>query len=76
MIQITLPDGSLREYDQPLSVHEMAASIGLELASAAVAGRVNGVLVDCEYLIEADARVSIVTPGSRMAWRSCAAPAR
>lgn len=74
MIQITLSDGSLREYDQPLSVHEVAASIGPELAIAAVAGRVNGVLVDCEYMIEADARVSIVTLGSRTAWRSCAAP--
>ena len=76
MIQITLPDGSLREYDQPLSVHELAASIGPELASAAVAGRVNGVLVDCEYMIEADARVSIVTPrepdGLEILRRSCA----
>ncbi|MGH8375039.1 MAG: TGS domain-containing protein, partial [Pseudomonas sp.] len=76
MIQITLPDGSLREYDQPLSVHEVAASIGPELASAAVAGRVNGVLVDCEYIIEADARISIVTPrepdGLEILRRSCA----
>ena len=76
MIQITLPDGSLREYDQPLSVHEVAASIGPELASAAVAGRVNGVLVDCEYMIEANARVNIVTPnepdGLEILRRSCA----
>ncbi|VVQ10316.1 Threonine--tRNA ligase [Pseudomonas fluorescens] len=61
MIQITLPDGSLREYDQPLSVHEVAASIGPGLANAAVAGRVNGVLVDCEFMITSNARVSIVT---------------
>ncbi|MBZ9781142.1 TGS domain-containing protein [Pseudomonas sp. REP124] len=76
MIQITLPDGSLREYDQPLSVHEIAASIGSGLANAAVAGRVDGVLVDCGYLINANARVSIVTPqepdGLEILRRSCA----
>lgn len=75
MIQITLPDGSLREYDQPLTVHEIAASIGPGLASAVVAGRVNGVMVDCEFLVEADARVSIVTPqepdGLEILRRSC-----
>ncbi|KAA0963652.1 His/Gly/Thr/Pro-type tRNA ligase C-terminal domain-containing protein [Pseudomonas sp. ANT_H12B] len=76
MIQITLSDGSLREYDQPLSVYELAASIGAGLAKAAVAGRVNGVLVDCEFMIEADARISIVTPqepdGLEILRRSCA----
>ncbi|NWA04116.1 threonine--tRNA ligase [Pseudomonas gingeri] len=61
MIRITLPDGSQREYDQPLSVFEVAASIGIGLAKAAVAGRVDGHLVDCATLIERDARVSIVT---------------
>ncbi|MGN7741665.1 threonine--tRNA ligase [Pseudomonas sp. 22526] len=61
MIHITLPDGSQREYDQPLSVYEVAASIGLGLARAAVAGRVNDQLVDCSFMLEADARVSIVT---------------
>ncbi|MGE8065733.1 His/Gly/Thr/Pro-type tRNA ligase C-terminal domain-containing protein [Pseudomonas sp. NPDC089569] len=75
MIQITLPDGSLREYDQPLSVHEVAASIGPGLANAAVAGRVDGVLVDCEYMIRANARVSIVTArepdGLEILRRSC-----
>ncbi|WP_130905469.1 MULTISPECIES: His/Gly/Thr/Pro-type tRNA ligase C-terminal domain-containing protein [unclassified Pseudomonas] len=75
MIQITLPDGSLREYDQPLTVHEIAASIGLGLANAAVAGRVNGVLVDCEFMVAANARVSIVTPqepdGLEILRRSC-----
>ena len=65
MIHITLSDGSLREYDQPLSVYEFAASIGHGLAKAAVAGRVDGVLVDCEFMIETDARVSIVTPLAR-----------
>jgi threonyl-tRNA synthetase len=76
MIHITLPDGSLREYDQPLSVYEVAASISLGLANAAVAGRVDGVLVDCGFLIEGDARVSIVTPqepdGLEILRRSCA----
>jgi len=75
MIQITLPDGSMREYDQPLSVHEVAASIGPGLANAAVAGRVDGLLVDCEFVIRANARVSIVTPqepdGLEILRRSC-----
>jgi len=75
MIQITLSDGSLREYDQPLSVHEVAASIGPGLANAAVAGRVDGLLVDCEFMIRANARVSIVTPqepdGLEILRRSC-----
>ncbi|AZD05370.1 threonine--tRNA ligase [Pseudomonas chlororaphis] len=61
MIHITLPDGSQREYDQPLSVYEVAASIGLGLARAAVAGRVNDRLVDCSFMLEGDARISIVT---------------
>jgi len=76
MIHITLSDGSLREYDQPLSVYEFAASIGAGLAKAAVAGRVDGVLVDCRFMIEVDARVSIVTPqepdGLEILRRSCA----
>jgi len=76
MIHITLSDGSLREYDQPLSVYELAASISPGLAKAAVAGRVDGVLVDCEYMLERDARVSLVTPqepdGLEILRRSCA----
>ncbi|MHC8364429.1 His/Gly/Thr/Pro-type tRNA ligase C-terminal domain-containing protein [Pseudomonas sp. ZT5P21] len=76
MIHITLSNGSSREYDQPLSIYEFAASIGPGLAKAAVAGRVDGVLVDCEFLLEADARVSIVTPrepdGLEILRRSCA----
>lgn len=76
MIHITLPDGSLREYDQPLSVYELAASIGPALAKAAVAGRVDGILVDCGFVIQGDARVSIVTPqepdGLEILRRSCA----
>ncbi|MDI2592876.1 His/Gly/Thr/Pro-type tRNA ligase C-terminal domain-containing protein [Pseudomonas sp. N3-W] len=75
MIKITLPNGTLREYDQPLSVFEVAASIGFPLAKAAVAGRVDGVLVDCGFMIEGNARVSIVTPrepdGLEILRRSC-----
>jgi threonyl-tRNA synthetase len=58
---ITLPDGSRREYPNPLTVAEFAASIGAGLARAALAGRVNGRLVDTSYRIEADAQVAIVT---------------
>jgi threonyl-tRNA synthetase len=58
---ITLPDGSRREYPTPLTVAEFAASIGAGLARAALAGRVNGRLVDTSYRIEADAQVAIVT---------------
>lgn len=76
MIHITLPDGSRREYDQPLSVMEVAASISLGLAKAAVAGRVNGTLVECGFVIHEDARVSILTArepqGLEILRRSCA----
>ncbi len=58
---ITLPDGSKREYPQALTVAEVAASIGAGLAKAALAGRVDGVLVDALFLIERDAQVAIVT---------------
>jgi threonyl-tRNA synthetase len=58
---ITLPDGSKREYPQALTVAEVAASIGAGLAKAALAGRVDGVLVDASFLIERDAQVAIVT---------------
>ncbi|MDP1611749.1 MAG: threonine--tRNA ligase [Sulfuritalea sp.] len=58
---ITLPDGSKREYPQALTVAEVAASIGAGLAKAALAGRVDGVLVDTSCLIERDVQLSIVT---------------
>ena len=61
MLHITLPDGSVREFAQPVTVAEVAASIGAGLAKAALAGRVDGRLVDTGYLITADAQLAIVT---------------
>ena len=58
---ITLPDGSQRSYESPLSVLAVAADIGAGLAKATLAGKVNGELVDASYLIEQDAILSIVT---------------
>ncbi len=61
MPRITLPDGSQREYERPVSVSEIAESIGAGLARAALAGRVDGNLVDTSWLIEKDAEVAIIT---------------
>ncbi len=61
MPSITLPDGSRREFDHPLSVAEVAADIGPGLAKAALAGQVNGELVDTSYLIDEDVELGIVT---------------
>ena len=58
---ITLPDGSQKKFDSPVSVAEVAASIGAGLAKAALAGRVNGKLVDTSFVIKEDAKLSIVT---------------
>jgi threonyl-tRNA synthetase len=58
---ITLPDGSQRSFDSPVTVAQVAASIGPGLAKAALAGRLDGKLVDTSYLIERDAALSIVT---------------
>ena len=58
---ITLPDGSLRTFPAPVTVAEVAASIGAGLAKAAIAGRVDGRLVDTSHLIDGDARLAIVT---------------
>ncbi|HRD84606.1 MAG TPA: threonine--tRNA ligase [Rubrivivax sp.] len=60
-IQITLPDGAVRAFDRPVTVAEVAASIGAGLAKAALAGRVDGRLVDTSELIESDASLAIVT---------------
>jgi threonyl-tRNA synthetase len=61
MISIQLPDGSKREFAAPVTVAEVAASIGPGLAKAALAGRVDGRLVDASHRIEADAELAIVT---------------
>ena len=61
MPQITLPDGSTRQYDQPVTVAGVAESIGPGLAKAALAGRVDGELVDTSYTIDTDVNLSIVT---------------
>ena len=61
MINITLPDGSRREFDHPVSVAEIAASIGPGLAKAALAGKVDGQLVDTGFRIDRDATLEIVT---------------
>jgi threonyl-tRNA synthetase len=58
---ISLPDGSQRHFDQPVTVHEVAADIGPGLAKAALAGRVNDRLVDTSWLIQEDSRVAIIT---------------
>jgi threonyl-tRNA synthetase len=58
---ITLPDGSRREFPKSVTVAEIAASIGAGLARAALAGRVNGKLVDTSYRVEQDAQVAIIT---------------
>ena len=64
MIAITLPDGSRREYQGPVTVAEVAASIGPGLAKSALAGKVDGKVVDLSHRIEADAPLAILTDKS------------
>ncbi len=61
MVSVRLPDGSKREFENPVTVAQVAASIGSGLAKAAVVGRVDGKLVDTSYLIDKDVDLSIVT---------------
>ena len=61
MISIQLPDGSKRQYPAPLTVADVAASIGAGLAKAALAGRVDGKLVDTSHVVDRDAKLAIVT---------------
>ena len=61
MVNVTLPDGSVRQFDAPVTVAQVASSIGAGLAKAALAGRVDGELVDTSHLIDADAQLAIVT---------------
>ena len=61
MPQVSLPDGSKRDYENPVTVSEIAESIGAGLAKGALAGRVDGALVDTSYQVSCDAEVAIVT---------------
>lgn len=61
MITVRLPDGSQREFDTPVTVAQVAANIGAGLAKAALAGKVNGTVVDTSYLIEQDSDLAIIT---------------
>jgi len=58
---VRLPDGSQRSFDYPVSVHDVAAAIGPGLAKAALAGSVDGKLVDTSFVIERDAELNIIT---------------
>ena len=64
MIEVTLPDGSKRPFDHPVTVQDVAASIGAGLAKATLAGKVDGKLVDAGFPIDHDARLEIVTEKS------------
>jgi threonyl-tRNA synthetase len=76
MITITLPDGSRREFEAPVSVLQVAQSIGAGLAKATVAGQVDGRLVDASDVIDHDATLRIITPkdeeGVEIIRHSCA----
>ena len=61
MVQITLPDGSQREFPGPVTVAEVAQSIGAGLAKAALAGKVDGRVVDTSFTIDRNAQLAIVT---------------
>lgn len=76
MLNITLPDGSVRQYESPITVAQIAESIGAGLAKATVAGKVNGALVDACDPITQDSTVQIITPkdqeGVEIIRHSCA----
>ena len=76
MLNITLPDGSVRQYESPVTVAQVAASIGAGLAKATVAGKVNGKLVDACDPITEDSTVQVITPkdqeGVEIIRHSCA----
>ena len=61
MISVQLPDNSIRQFDEPVTVAQVAASIGAGLAKAALAGKVDGQLVDTSFLIQKDSKLAIVT---------------
>src|SRR5437016_7128482 len=61
MVSVRLPDGSQRQFDAPVTVAQVAASIGTGLAKAALAGKVDGKVVDTSHLIDRDVDLAIVT---------------
>ena len=61
MPQIKLPDGSLRQFEDPITVRQIAEDIGAGLANAALAGKVNNELVDTSFLVKHDCEVAIIT---------------
>ena len=61
MLKVRLPDGSERQFDGPVTVAQVAGSIGTGLAKAALAGKVDGKVVDTSFLIEQDAELAIIT---------------
>src|ERR1700709_206698 len=61
MLSVRLPDGSARRFDGPVTVAQVAASIGTGLAKAALAGKVDGKVVDTSHLIEHDVDLAIIT---------------
>ena len=64
---VTLPDGSSRSYDNPVSVADIASDIGPGLAKAALAGKVDGAMVDTSFVIDTDAEIAIITGKSEEA---------
>ena len=64
MPKVTLPDGSSRDYSQAISIFDVASDIGPGLAKAALAGKVDGELVDTSFIIKKDAELAIVTSKS------------
>jgi threonyl-tRNA synthetase len=61
MPNITLPDGSVRTFDAPVTVYDVAASIGTGLARATLAGKVDGTVVDASFVVDQDASLAIIT---------------
>src|SRR6187455_1343119 len=64
MPNVKLPDGSVRQFDQPVSVADVANAIGPGLAKAALGGKVDGALVDTSYVIDKDSELAIITDKS------------
>ncbi|MBL4702010.1 MAG: TGS domain-containing protein, partial [Phycisphaeraceae bacterium] len=61
MMKVTLPDGSIKEFDQAVSAYDVAASIGEGLAKAAIGAKVDGKLTDLHHVLEEDCQLAIIT---------------